>query len=72
MMRRVEFMFDFGSPNAYLAETFIPEVERRTERRCARHTPNAHIQITLSAREGSRRQTVNMLSSEERHECDAH
>jgi 2-hydroxychromene-2-carboxylate isomerase len=31
-MRRVEFMFDFGSPNAYLAETFIPEVERRTER----------------------------------------
>jgi 2-hydroxychromene-2-carboxylate isomerase len=27
---KVEFMFDFGSPNAYLAEKVIPEVERRT------------------------------------------
>lgn len=27
---RVQFMFDFGSPNAYLAEKVIPEVERRT------------------------------------------
>jgi 2-hydroxychromene-2-carboxylate isomerase len=27
---RVEFMFDFGSPNAYLAEKVIPEIERRT------------------------------------------
>jgi 2-hydroxychromene-2-carboxylate isomerase len=27
---RVEFMFDFGSPNAYLAEKAIPEIERRT------------------------------------------
>ena len=27
---RVEFMFDFGSPNAYLAELVIPDVERRT------------------------------------------
>ncbi len=27
---RVEFMFDFGSPNAYLAERVIPEIERRT------------------------------------------
>ena len=26
----VEFHFDFGSPNAYLAELVIPEVERRT------------------------------------------
>jgi 2-hydroxychromene-2-carboxylate isomerase len=39
---KVEFVFDFGSPSAYLAETFIPEVERRTGRRCARGTPNAH------------------------------
>jgi 2-hydroxychromene-2-carboxylate isomerase len=27
---KVEFMFDFGSPNAYLAAQVIPEVERRT------------------------------------------
>jgi 2-hydroxychromene-2-carboxylate isomerase len=27
---RVEFQFDFGSPNAYLAECAIPAVERRT------------------------------------------
>jgi 2-hydroxychromene-2-carboxylate isomerase len=27
---KVEFMFDFGSPNAYLAEKVIPEIERRT------------------------------------------
>jgi 2-hydroxychromene-2-carboxylate isomerase len=27
---KVQFMFDFGSPNAYLAELVIPEVERRT------------------------------------------
>lgn len=27
---KVEFMFDFGSPNAYLAERVIPEIERRT------------------------------------------
>ena len=27
--RKVEFVLDFGSPSAYLAETFIPEVERR-------------------------------------------
>jgi 2-hydroxychromene-2-carboxylate isomerase len=27
---KVEFMFDFGSPNAYLAEKIIPEIERRT------------------------------------------
>lgn len=27
---KVEFQFDFGSPNAYLAELAIPEVERRT------------------------------------------
>jgi 2-hydroxychromene-2-carboxylate isomerase len=27
---KVEFQFDFGSPNAYLAEKVIPEIERRT------------------------------------------
>ena len=27
---KVQFMFDFGSPNAYLAERVIPDVERRT------------------------------------------
>jgi 2-hydroxychromene-2-carboxylate isomerase len=29
-MIKVEFMFDFGSPNAYLAEKVIPEIERCT------------------------------------------
>src|ERR1700748_1692030 len=27
---KVEFLFDFGSPNAYLAEHLIPSIERRT------------------------------------------
>lgn len=27
---KVEFLFDFGSPNAYLADCVIPEIERRT------------------------------------------
>ena len=27
---KVEFLFDFGSPNAYLAEFVIPSIERRT------------------------------------------
>ncbi len=27
---RVQFQFDFGSPNAYLAASVIPEIERRT------------------------------------------
>src|SRR5689334_1334443 len=27
---RVEFLFDFGSPNAYLAQKVIPDIERRT------------------------------------------
>ena len=27
---RVEFQFDFGSPNAYLAELALPAIERRT------------------------------------------
>lgn len=27
---KVEFLFDFGSPNAYLAELVIPAIERRT------------------------------------------
>jgi 2-hydroxychromene-2-carboxylate isomerase len=30
-MPRVEFHFDFGSPNAYLAHLVIPEIERRTD-----------------------------------------
>src|SRR5215468_12027393 len=29
-MERVEFHFDFGSPNAYLAHLVIPQIERRT------------------------------------------
>ena len=29
-MQKVEFHFDFGSPNAYLAHLLIPDVERRT------------------------------------------
>jgi 2-hydroxychromene-2-carboxylate isomerase len=29
-MPRVEFHFDFGSPNAYLSHLVIPEIERRT------------------------------------------
>jgi 2-hydroxychromene-2-carboxylate isomerase len=27
---KVQFLFDFGSPNAYLAERLIPDIERRT------------------------------------------
>ena len=27
---KVEFLFDFGSPNAYLAELAIPGIEQRT------------------------------------------
>jgi 2-hydroxychromene-2-carboxylate isomerase len=27
---KVQFMFDFGSPNAYLAKLVIPDIERRT------------------------------------------
>ncbi|MDP1534503.1 MAG: 2-hydroxychromene-2-carboxylate isomerase, partial [Rubrivivax sp.] len=27
---KVEFQFDFGSPNAYLAEKALPGIERRT------------------------------------------
>jgi 2-hydroxychromene-2-carboxylate isomerase len=29
-MEKVEFHFDFGSPNAYLAHLVIPQIERRT------------------------------------------
>jgi 2-hydroxychromene-2-carboxylate isomerase len=29
-VQKIEFHFDFGSPNAYLAHRVIPEVERRT------------------------------------------
>jgi len=30
MNPKVEFLFDFGSPNAYLAELVIPSIEKRT------------------------------------------
>jgi 2-hydroxychromene-2-carboxylate isomerase len=30
MPPKVEFLFDFGSPNAYLAELALPEIEQRT------------------------------------------
>jgi len=30
MTPKVEFLFDFGSPNAYLAHKVVPQVERRT------------------------------------------
>jgi 2-hydroxychromene-2-carboxylate isomerase len=29
-MRQVDFIFDFGSPNAYLARQIIPQIEERT------------------------------------------
>lgn len=29
-MRKIEFHFDFGSPNAYLSHLVIPEIEKRT------------------------------------------
>ena len=29
-MAKVEFHFDFGSPNAYLAHLVVPEIEQRT------------------------------------------
>ena len=29
-MQKIEFHFDFGSPNAYLAHLVIPEIEKRT------------------------------------------
>ncbi|MGD0144207.1 MAG: 2-hydroxychromene-2-carboxylate isomerase, partial [Rhizomicrobium sp.] len=29
-MTRVQFLFDFGSPNAYLSHKVIPEIEART------------------------------------------
>lgn len=29
-MKTVEFLFDFGSPNAYLSHYVIPEIEKRT------------------------------------------
>jgi 2-hydroxychromene-2-carboxylate isomerase len=30
-MIKVEFLFDFGSPNAYLAHLVVPEIEQRTK-----------------------------------------
>jgi 2-hydroxychromene-2-carboxylate isomerase len=32
-MAKVEFLFDFGSPNAYLSHKLIPAIERRTQTR---------------------------------------
>ncbi len=29
-MAKVEFHFDFGSPNAYLAHLVVPQIEQRT------------------------------------------
>src|SRR3984957_3780642 len=29
-MAKVEFLFDFGSPNAYLAHLIVPQIEERT------------------------------------------
>ncbi len=29
-MKRVQFLFDFGSPNAYLSHKVIPDIEKRT------------------------------------------
>ena len=34
-MVKVEFHFDFGSPNAYLSHLVIPEIEKRTATRFA-------------------------------------
>ena len=28
-MPKVEFLFDFGSPNAYLSHLVIPDIEKR-------------------------------------------
>jgi hypothetical protein len=71
MMRRVELMSTSAAQTPIWPKHLFPRSSAAPSD-VARGTPNAHIQITLSAREGSRRQTVNMLSSEERHECDAH
>src|SRR5437868_7392790 len=30
VMKRVEFLFDFGSPNAYFSHKIIPDIEKRT------------------------------------------
>jgi 2-hydroxychromene-2-carboxylate isomerase len=30
-MDEIEFHFDFGSPNAYLAHRVIPDIEKRTQ-----------------------------------------
>ena len=31
MTAKVEFLFDFGSPNAYLSHLVIPEIEKRQQ-----------------------------------------
>ena len=60
-MAKVEFHFDFGSPNAYLAHRVIPEIEQRTGveiRLCAdpaRRRVQAHQQ-PLAGREACRHQ----------------
>ena len=38
MSMKVEFLFDFGSPNAFLAHRVIPGIERRTGAKFA-YTP---------------------------------
>ena len=35
-MSEIEFHFDFGRPNAYLAHRVIPGIEARTGARCPR------------------------------------
>jgi 2-hydroxychromene-2-carboxylate isomerase len=30
-MAKAEFLFDFGSPNAYLSHLVIPQIEKRTQ-----------------------------------------
>ena len=30
MSKKIEFLFDFGSPNAYLSWKAVPEIEKRT------------------------------------------
>jgi 2-hydroxychromene-2-carboxylate isomerase len=51
MAPRVEFHFDFGSPNAYLAHLVIPVIEQRTGPRFA---PNPFFPVnTLQIMRGA-------------------
>jgi 2-hydroxychromene-2-carboxylate isomerase len=40
-MKKIEFHFDFGSPNAYLSHLVIPDIERRT------HTKFEYVPVLL-------------------------